>query len=1091
MKIYTVRATCELAELVAKLAAGDPLSKRIIFCEDKFTLELELALADRYGGTFGTSVFTFNRFMHKYLPDSGKVLSPENASLAVKRILLESKAELECFKNVYDPNLSSVVYELIAQLKSAKIAPSDILRASEYTDGVLRRKLADVYLIFDAYERFIAENGLTDGNNRLSRLPSFFQSSGMLKDVDVIVAGFPSLNKTLCEIFKSLSKNAKSLTFALVAGKNKGVYTNETFEFAMREFSPEHEEYGGSEIKSKLLDVLFEPRLNGKACGFFPGVHVYRARSVHEEVEYVARLIADGVRNSKGGENGGANYKDYAVCAENLNDYRLILQRVFADYGLPAFFDTSVDLSKHPLTSLVLSYLDVFRQGFSLPDYLRFVKNPIIVPDKALSDAYENFLLKHAINKKKLFEKFECEDERLSEFEELRSFTVDLFKNSLFFGLKRQSTVCFSDAVLDICGMLEKTHAENAVDVLGDRLAEPDKPELAAYNAQAYEKFCETLSEAQKILGDKSLPTAQIKNVILTGMTACKISVIQEMTDCVFVGDFRSVKYKERPYLFVLGLNEGVPDSKLDSALLCDRDIAGLERFDLSVEPKIKEVNRRNRENACMALASFGKRLYISWSSRNADGDECNCSDIVNYVISAFSGDSSDQKICVSDALSNDEAAKTVGGKRAVRYKALPYMTERSAAFAFSREVSAFKEGKADNCDAASAFYRVMKSRGSDALPGGLLDSVNCELGYYTQGVNYAEREISATSIEGYFNCPYSNFLSRGVRLGQRDRAEMQAWTIGNLIHEVAEEFTHRVDFDGSERVARELAEKLFDEISEREEYSHYSYTAEGRVKFAFLKKEAVRFCMTVYEGCLVSRFRPTFTEIKFGKDGTMPAIPIKSRAGTKRITGKADRVDVYDKKMRVIDYKTGSVDDDDSALYSGRKLQLYLYAKAFSKDYLPVGAYYFPISDDYGKTDDEQMKMKGKTLADLKTACEMDGSIDDENRKGRFIAANLSEKKDGGFRYDGGLLTREEFDAYIDYAVGVASEGVSEINEGVIIASPSEKACEYCEYHGLCGYDAATDARTRSLNEKVNKNTILAAVNGENGGGNDGGTQA
>ena len=76
MKIYTVNATCELADLTARLAAGNPLDEKIVFCEDKFTLELEIALSRKYGGTFGTKVFTFNRFMHKFLPDDGKLLSP-------------------------------------------------------------------------------------------------------------------------------------------------------------------------------------------------------------------------------------------------------------------------------------------------------------------------------------------------------------------------------------------------------------------------------------------------------------------------------------------------------------------------------------------------------------------------------------------------------------------------------------------------------------------------------------------------------------------------------------------------------------------------------------------------------------------------------------------------------------------------------------------------------------------------------------------------------------------------------------------------------------------------------------------------------
>lgn len=1080
MKIYTVNATCELAGVVADLAGGNPLDNRIIFCEDKFTLESEIALSKKYGGTFGTRVFSFNRFMHKYLPDSGEILSPESASLVIKRLLLENKGELTCFKNVYDPNLSSAVYELIAQLKSAKISPADVFRAAEGSSGILKRKLDDIYILFDAYEHFIAEKGLTDGNNRLSRLPEFFNTDAAIKNTDVIVAGFPSLNRTLCNIFKSLAKNAKSLTFALVAGENKGVYTNETFDFAMREFGAEHIAVGGSRTRERLLSSLFMPSAKNRGGEFCPDVHIYRAQSVNEEVGYAAKLIASGVRQVGG---IAPNYKNYAVCAENIDDYYLTIKRVFSDYGIPCFFDRTTDLKKHPLTNLVCAYIDTVRRGFAVSDYLRFVKNPLICPDKGISDGFENYVLKHVIDRKGIFKKFTCRDDMLEEFEKVRAFTTGLFETEYF--RKKEKTIAFSSAVDMINDLLEKIDAESGIERLSEELTDFNREELAAVNAQAYEKFTDVLSAAARILGDKIMPLSEVKNVIVSGMAACKISVIQEFSDCVFVGDFRSVKYKEYPVLFALGMNDGVPSTKFDSALLCDRDIAGMEEFDVSVEPKIKEVNKRNRENTCMALAAFGRKLYLSWAGRNADGQESKKSEIVDYVTAIFSESGENgRRIVVSDKFSNDVSAEKVGGERGKRYKALPYMTERSSAFGFAREISAFKEGEKNEFEAAASFYAVMKEKGLRALPDGLLGAVNTEIGYYTDGVNYAAKDISATAIEGFFRCPYKNFLQRGVRLNSREEGDMRANVIGNLIHEAAEEFTARVNFDDTDLSARTLAENIFEEISQREEYSRYRATGAGKAVFAFLKKETVRFCLNVFNGCNNSSFRPAFGEIAFGFGGNLPAIAIDTRNGRRKIIGKADRIDTFENKMRIIDYKTGTVDgNDDENLYSGKKLQLYLYAKAFSDKFSPVGAYYFPIADNYGEDEEAVMAMKGKTLADLKTASEIDNTITDENRKGRFVSANLTEKKGGGFRYDSMLLTREEFDAYLDYAIKIAAEGVSEINEGVIIPSPDEKACEFCEYHGLCGYDGALDGRTREINEKITKESVVKALKEENDG--------
>lgn len=1073
MKVYTVNATCELAEVAASLSGGDPLQKRIIFCEDKFTLELEIALSKRYGGTFGTRVFSFNRFMHKYLPESFEVLSPESAALVVKRLLLENKGRLTCIKNVYDPNLAGVVYELIAQLKSAKIYPEDLRRAAEGSSGILRRKLDDIYIIFDEYEKFVAENKLTDGNNRLSRLPAFFAECDDIKQSDVIVAGFPSLNRTLCEIFKSLSKNAKSLTFALVAGENKGVYTNETFDFAMREFRCEHIAVNGDETRARLLNTLYSP---GKKGSFCSDVHVYRAQNTTEEVEYIARLIASGVRNNEG---AGRFYKDYAVCTEDISSYALTIKRIFADYGIPFFIDQSDDLGKHPLTTLVGAYIDVLRRGFSIDDYLRFVKNPLICADKSLSDGFENYVLKHAIDRKSIHKKFVCEEDGVEDFEKLRAFSVALF--SLMPEREKGGVVSFSDAVRAIENLLEQIDAKSRLKDLGDELKNIGSAGLAEYNAQAYDKFCGVLSAAEKILGDKLLPLVEVKNVIVSGMTACKISIIQEYSDCVFVGDFRAVKYKKYPVLFALGLSDGVPSTKFDSALLCDRDIVGMEAFDVSVEPKIKEVNRRNRENACMALAAFSKRLYLSRALRTADGEECKGSELIDYVIAAFS-DENGKTIKIADKFKNARAAENIGGEIGKRYKALPYMTERSSAFGFAREISAYKEGERNEFTAASAYYGVMKNR-DRTLPDGLLGAVNNEIGYYTEGVNYAPSEISATTIEGFFVCPYKNFLSRGVKLGIREDG-MRAYVIGNLIHEAAQEFTDTADYSASKESARALAEEIFEKVASKEEYARYRASGAGKAIFGFLKKETVRFCLNVYDGCNNSAFRPAFIEIAFGYGGDRPAIDVDTRAGKRKIIGKADRIDVFGDKMSIIDYKTGAVSGKDEDLYSGKKLQLYLYAKAFSDEYKTVGAYYFPIADEFGETEEAVMTMKGKTLADLATASEIDFTITDENRTGKYISANLTEKKDGGFRYDSALLTRAEFDAYLEYATEVAAEGIAEINEGVIIPSPDGHACEYCEYHGLCGYDASLDCRTRVFKDGITKEAVLGAV--QNGNADD-----
>ena len=71
---------------------------------------------------------------------------------------------------------------------------------------------------------------------------------------------------------------------------------------------------------------------------------------------------------------------------------------------------------------------------------------------------------------------------------------------------------------------------------------------------------------------------------------------------------------------------------------------------------------------------------------------------------------------------------------------------------------------------------------------------------------------------------------------------------------------------------------------------------------------------------------------------------------------------------------------------------------------------------------------------------------------------------------------TQEEFDAYMEYSEQIATAGLNEITDGVIVPSPYDEACEHCKYLGICGYNEESDERTRKI-EDLEKEDILRAI--------------
>lgn len=1109
VKVYTAAATCELPTVLCGLLSGESLNKRLIFCEDKFTLALELALAKNFGGSFGTQVFSFNRFMHSRLPESGRPVSIEGSALIVKRVLLENKKRLECFKNVYEPNLSAAVYELIAQLKSAKVTPKELSRAEEQSSGNLKRKLKDLALIYSEYEKYLKDSGLTDGNNRLYLLPEFIKNSEEIKNAEVFVVGFSALNKTLCEIFSALNFSAKSLSFVIAHGENERVYTNELYDFLRGKFDFElvkKEE----DAKKYLLSALYNPIFKSEEKSGLKGkkLYFYRAQNRYEEIEHVARIIKSRVIK-------GEKFKSFALAVENPAEYSLIVRRVFGDYGIPCFIDETSDLSKHPLALLIKSLLEFTRKK-TPESFIAIIENPVFLPDKSFADRLENYVIKNAFSRRAIASPFVIFDEELERFEQIRGAIGRL---SALFDLK---TLTFYSAIESVKKALEFIDAEKSVEALGENLSKVSKGELAAYNAQAYEKFIGVLSEAQALLGDKPANLIEVSSVIASGLLSCKLSLIPEFNDCVFVGDFRAVKYKEYKKLFLAGLTAAVPQAKADCALLCDKDLKKLDEISVFVEPKIRQVNRRSRENACFAAAAFSEELFLSYPVWTKDGASADYSEILGGALLAYGATEkniADFKVVAIET----ERAET---ERKAELLSLGYLSPRAARFSLARGINDYSEGKKSDFSAESAYLSICEeankaaekaskkaNNGENAdendeenakiaskksgIESGeseaevelkMLDKANSSETYYSEGTDYIKNGASATAIESFFSCPYSCFLERGLKLKEREKNDLAAVDLGTLVHFVAERFGEELKNQKitDENVAKIRGGEIFEEVSASEEYARYKLSARGKRVFALVKKEAVRFCTDMYKGCAASAFKPTLIEAEFGR-GKYPPLKINTRRGELKISGKIDRVDVFEDKMRVVDYKTGGVvsGDIDENLYSGNKLQLFLYAGALTDKYKPAGVYYFPISDNFVKEGESRvLKLRGRTLADEKVI----GQLDEGKISGgeEFIDAKLTVK-DGVVKETKDFLTERDFDNYIEYSRRVAAEGLAEMKEGVIIPSPYGEKCAYCKFAGVCGYDEETQCRRREVS--ADKEDIAAALeyeNSLNGGKND-----
>ena len=287
--------------------------------------------------------------------------------------------------------------------------------------------------------------------------------------------------------------------------------------------------------------------------------------------------------------------------------------------------------------------------------------------------------------------------------------------------------------------------------------------------------------------------------------------------------------------------------------------------------------------------------------------------------------------------------------------------------------------------------------------------------------------------LERYFECPYAGFVSRVLRLREREERTVLDTDSGTFVHAVLEEcakkFNELKDEDECRKYARQVAETLLS----TPRFAALSDTRAGAYTAERILRESGEVAAVAYRQLSLSAFRVHKTEERI-------ALPELSLAGT------ADRIDVSDEYVRIIDYKTGKIDDSAVAYYTGRKLQLPLYLRAAGDGLKPAGAFYFPASEAFTKENEDKYRMRGFFSGEEDVLRRMDSTLQDGQTSALFGGKLNGKYTDKGMK-------QEDFEAFLDYGILVSQKAENEMKAGNIAPAPYEKACGYCKLKSLCGF--------------------------------------
>lgn len=678
---------------------------------------------------------------------------------------------------------------------------------------------------------------------------------------------------------------------------------------------------------------------------------------------------------------GGMRYRDIAVLVGGKESIPAV-RKAFSAYRIPFFADYRRSFSEHPFCALLLALLSAVADGCLADEADAIAANYYF----GGGSEYRNYLLKYGGYRGAVRREIRADAKgfRTQELAVCRERMLSLLKVFPRKGTGRE----YAEGVRRLLLLCD---AEKRTEELREHFTGSEREFLSLEPLEG------VLAELEAIAGERVFGAREMEESLRSGLSALEISMIPQYADAVFVGDATDSRLTRVRVLFATGLTGELPRVCNDTAVITDREMGRLGELKVEIEPAIAQVNARARESLALNLCSFTDALYLSYPLSKG-GAECGRSEILQYAEAIFS--------------------------MPPMPDLFPYncAEEAPAALTLLALKEGFETGREEDGKRYSALYRFL---GGDAL-------LPKEKGKVPEAAQlFFAGDASPTLLEGYFACPYASFATRGLRLREREERTVLATDAGTFLHAVLEETAKSFNDLKSEEECRALAAEtgrrlLSARFAALLDTDAGAYTAERLVG------EGADVAAAAFRQLFLSAFRVKDTESAI----SLPELSL---------SGKTDRVDAAEDLIRVIDYKTGEIDDSPTAYYTGRRIQLELYLKAASEGGRAAGAFYFPASSAFTREGAAKFGMSGFFCDDD----EVTSRMDPEQQEGQ---KSLLYNGGKGVRSSAGL-PREEFEDFLSYSVLVSRKAEREMKEGNVAPSPFEGACRYCKLRSLCGF--------------------------------------
>ncbi len=1033
---------------------------------------------------FDVEILSMNRLGLRVLQEQGiesvNMLDKYGRFMLLSMIIREHADDFELFARAAGKiSFTTMLNDFISEFKQQDCTLDEIdeMLGESGDEPVLGAKLRELKGVIEAYEDAIKDR-FTDSEDYIAMYIDAIKDSKLVRGKSIWIYGYDSITPKFADAMMELAGVAESVNFIinrsdfglddkLIAGLrrlagDRGIDCS-CEEIADLKRGGEVDPYviKRSETIGRIDRYLWKDVLGEaeKAANrdFVPDdLTIVSAANPYYEAESAAAYIWHLLRDE------GYMMRDIQVIANDEGVMQPIIRRIFAEYGLPVFADTSRDITDSAAVGFIVNLLGFLVNKKSTPFLFAMLKTGLSGLGESDIEELENYARGYHIKGSMWDKPFkygndDLGEEVLAKLDKMRETISGKTSRLEELAKSSASVSAFTKAFTD--HLEDEWQLSSRVEKAALRQEEAGLIDEAQKMIQSYDKAMEILGQMDEIMGDQKLDLREFSDIYSAGLSDVEVGVIPPTIDGLSVGTMIRTRPRQMKAVVILGANEGVlPLDPATEGLFSvdEKEYFRNKGFALGRLDDLK----MEEENAAMQrmMARPTEKLYISYSMTDAGGNDARPSPVIGSLKELFPRIEQDGLV-LKDIISSDsfEVINTPGnGMRQLinRIKSLDPGAEPDALTrAMLKWYSVNRKEELDiMLDAAEYENDPAPLKG---------DTAKRLFGRESGGL-----VMSASSIGSYKDCPFRYFIEKGLRPREERNFESDARSVGDVYHECLMAVARQLmdDRDVLEKLRDSDTEELerivsaaLDEISKSYRGGLFISTGSEEYRMSRIREICAAAAKAMASQLASESVKGALFEERFGRHGSFEPIKLEVAGEDVLVEGTIDRADFIDvdgeERVRIIDYKTGSDKLDTWKMRNGVKMQLMIYLiSATTGDMEPAGMFYFNIKDPMESINDKTENSANKII---------EREAEDEFKlKGAYMNEEgvLDAMPPGVLHSAKNSISREEYEEIRSEVISRIEETASGILGGKIEIKPlrndNRLACSYCSLGSVCRRD-------------------------------------